>query len=35
MKILNIKKKNQGEDNVEFAITLQNLCNTFYNLGEY
>jgi tetratricopeptide (TPR) repeat protein len=35
LKALEIKKKHYGEDNVEYAITLQNLCGTLNNLGEY
>jgi tetratricopeptide (TPR) repeat protein len=35
VKALEIKKKKYGEDHIEYAITLQNLCGTRDNLGEY
>jgi hypothetical protein len=35
LKVLEIKKKQYGEDNAEYSVTLQNFCNTLNNLGEY
>jgi hypothetical protein len=35
LKVIEIKKKHYGEDHIEYAKTLQNLCNTLNNLGEY
>jgi tetratricopeptide (TPR) repeat protein len=35
LKVLEIKKKHYGEYHVEYAITLQNLCNTLNNLRKY
>jgi tetratricopeptide (TPR) repeat protein len=35
LKALEIKKNIYGEDHFEYLITLQILCKTFYNLGEY
>jgi hypothetical protein len=35
LKVIEIKKKHYGEDHIEYAKTLQNLCYTLNNLGEY
>jgi hypothetical protein len=35
LKALEIKKKHYGDDHVDYASTLQNLCNTLNALGEY
>jgi tetratricopeptide (TPR) repeat protein len=35
LKALEIKKKNYGEDHIEYAKTLQNLCISLKSLGEY
>jgi tetratricopeptide (TPR) repeat protein len=35
LKALKIKKKHYGDDHIEYARTLENLCITLMSLGEY
>jgi hypothetical protein len=35
LKVLEIKKRSFGEDNVQYATTLMNLSNVLKELGDY